>query len=108
MQTSGFGLCIIYPNYLSCFKVVSEPGQRNSFSKRLFEPQNTAYICPKLNAYKPSHIQVLDYIKSVAGIVIIGSATGSKRIAENKDIFLKRQFVLVFKPIQAHSVDLGT
>jgi hypothetical protein len=29
VQTSGFGLCIIYPNYLSCFKVVSEPGQRN-------------------------------------------------------------------------------
>jgi hypothetical protein len=25
----GFGLCIIYPNYLSCFKVVSEPRQRN-------------------------------------------------------------------------------
>jgi hypothetical protein len=42
MQTSGFGLCIIYPNYLSCFKVVPEPGQRNSFSKRLFVPQNTA------------------------------------------------------------------
>jgi hypothetical protein len=45
VQTSGFGLCIIYPNYLSCFKVVPEPGQRNSFSKRLFVPQNTAYIC---------------------------------------------------------------
>jgi hypothetical protein len=44
VQTSGFGLCIIYPNYLSCFKVVPEPGQRNSFSKRLFVPQNTAYI----------------------------------------------------------------
>ena len=29
VQTSGFGLCIIYPNYLSCFKVVPEPGQRN-------------------------------------------------------------------------------
>jgi hypothetical protein len=29
VQTSGFGLCIIYPNYLSCFKVVLEPGQRN-------------------------------------------------------------------------------
>ena len=42
VQTSGFGLCIIYPNYLSCFKVVPEPGQRNSFSKRLFVPQNTA------------------------------------------------------------------
>ena len=38
VQTSGFGLCIIYPNYLSCFKVVPEPGQRNSFSKRLFVP----------------------------------------------------------------------
>ena len=34
---------MIYPNYLSCFKVVPEPGQRNSFSKRLFVPQNTAY-----------------------------------------------------------------
>ena len=44
VQTSGFGLCIIYPNYLSCFKVVPEPGQRNSFSKRLFVPQNTAYL----------------------------------------------------------------
>jgi hypothetical protein len=44
VQTSGFGLCIIYPNYLSCFKVVPEPGQRNSFSKRLFVPQNTAYF----------------------------------------------------------------
>ena len=42
VQTSGFGLCIIYPNYLSCFKVVPEPGQRNSFSKRLFVPQNTS------------------------------------------------------------------
>jgi hypothetical protein len=29
VQTNGFGLCIIYPNYLSCFKVVPEPGQRN-------------------------------------------------------------------------------
>jgi hypothetical protein len=29
VQTSGFGLCIIYPNYLSCFKAVPEPGQRN-------------------------------------------------------------------------------
>ena len=29
VQTSGFGLCIIYPNYLSCFKVVPEPGQWN-------------------------------------------------------------------------------
>jgi hypothetical protein len=29
VQTSGFRLCIIYPNYLSCFKVVPEPGQRN-------------------------------------------------------------------------------
>jgi hypothetical protein len=29
VQTSGFGLCIIYPNYLSCFKVVPEHGQRN-------------------------------------------------------------------------------
>ena len=43
VQTSGFGLCIIYSNYLSCFKVVPEPGQRNSFSKRLFVPQNTAF-----------------------------------------------------------------
>jgi hypothetical protein len=42
VQTSEFGLCIIYPNYLSCFKVVPEPGQRNSFSKRVFMPQNTA------------------------------------------------------------------
>ena len=33
---------MIYPNYLSCFKVVPEPWQRNSFSKRLFVPQNTA------------------------------------------------------------------
>jgi hypothetical protein len=29
VQTSGFGLCIIYTNYLSCFKVLPEPGQRN-------------------------------------------------------------------------------
>jgi hypothetical protein len=29
VQTSGFKLSIIYPNYLSCFKVVPEPGQRN-------------------------------------------------------------------------------
>jgi hypothetical protein len=42
-NNGGFRLCIIYPNYLSCFKVVPEPGQRNSFSKRLFVPQNTAF-----------------------------------------------------------------
>jgi hypothetical protein len=35
---------MIYPNYLSCFKVVPEPWQRSSFSRRLFVPQNTAYI----------------------------------------------------------------
>jgi hypothetical protein len=45
VQTSGFGLCMIYPNYLSCFKVVPEPpDQQNLFSKRLFMPQNTAYF----------------------------------------------------------------
>ena len=60
VQTSGFGLCIIYPNYLSCFKVVPEPGQRNSFSKRLFVPQNTAYIQSSLLQARYIIVQLLD------------------------------------------------
>ena len=42
VPTSEFRLFIIYPNFLSCFQLVPEGGQRKSFSKRLFVPENTA------------------------------------------------------------------
>ena len=50
-HTSEFGLFIIYPNFLSCFQLVPEGGQRKSFSKRFFVPENTAYIHVRLNCF---------------------------------------------------------
>jgi hypothetical protein len=67
VQTSGFGLSIIYPNYLSCFKVVPEPGQRNSFSKRLFVPQNTtvAQKCKTQNKQSKTKITFLYHFYTI-------------------------------------------